>query len=430
MNTSAPLSPSTTPFISFVVAVGIMLQAFGAVYKPEFLGFLAASPGVLSLLLAAVLSFRYALASWVAGSAWLLLAWGLVTCSISMAYFGWHELYAEKMFNLMILSMVWIAPLLCIHALSINTLKWGLGIGLVICFLGYLLSDLFPGALPAFVREWAFGGGYDIYYDARPRAFMTEPSHFGTILGRYGILLYLIFEIGRPLDRVRLLIALVILAALLLLSGSKGAAVAMALSLVMLVTNRRAFGLAVVLIPAAWWLLSLQFDAFATDLERFTSTGTRVGLWLAGLGAILSNPLGWGYYGFYGTASLFGHWAMDLLYGYQLRLSELEMIVGELTSVSYKSTLLDFTVVFGWPFLFFLYRIMREIDFSDLRVRCSATFLIILGLSTSGHESISFFIGLAFLLRFYPRVKTNTEAGVFPIQTQTGQHREVVSIST
>jgi hypothetical protein len=86
-----------------------------------------------------------------------------------------------------------------------------------------------------------------------------------------------------------------------------------------------------------------------------------------------------------------------------LLLTELQTIVGELTSVSFKSTLVDFGVVYGLPFWFFLAYVLRRIDLSDLRVRCALVYFALSGASTAGHESIAFFLGLAVLLRFYPR---------------------------
>lgn len=208
------------------------------------------------------------------------------------------------------------------------------------------------------------------------------------------------------MNRGRLMFAMICLAAVLLISGSKGAAVAIALTLLLMVLNRRAFGFALILVPFAWWLASSQFDAIAIDVDRFTSTATRIGLWLAGTGATLTNPLGWGYYGFYGTVPIFGNWAMDMMFGLPFRLTELEIIVGDLSSVSYKTTLLDFSVVFGWPFIGLLIWYLKQVDLSDLRVRCAVTFLIILSISTAGHESISFFLGIAVLLKFFPKVQS------------------------
>lgn len=400
--TARPTTPNT-PIISLMVGAGIGLQAFGAVYKPEFLGFLSASPGVLLLLAAAILSLRYALESRVALYGWLLLLWGVVVSTISLVYFGWNELYASKVFPLLILSVAWMSPLLCIRSLTFETLRIGLTAGLAISVAGFLFSDVFPNLLPGALRSFLFGGEYYIYYDDRPRAFMTEPSHFGALVGRYAIFLYILFEFNRKMSPLRLGLSLLMIAAALLVTGSKGAAVAMALSLVMLTTNSRAISLLFVIAPLSWWLLSSQFEAFSIDLDRFTSTSTRSGLWLAGAGAIGTNPVGWGYYGFYGTITIFGNWAMNQLFGLPFRFNELEIIVGDLTSVSYKTTLIDFAVVFGWPFFAYMGWLFRQIDFGDLRVRCAAAFNLFLSLSTSGHESISFFLGVALMVCFFPK---------------------------
>jgi len=394
---------SNVPLISFLLGAGIGLQAFGSVYRPEFLGYLSASPGVILLLAAAILSLPHALDFRATRYAWLLVLWGVIASAFSLSYFGWSDLYASKVFPLLILSIAWMAPLLCLKALTFNTLRIGLAVGIAISVLGYLLSDLFPSLLPNSLRDFLFGGGYDVYYDDRPRAFMTEPSHFGALVGRYAILLYLLSELGRTLSRIRLGLSLLIIAAALLLTGSKGAAVALILSLVMLATNRRAIGLLLLILPIFWWLFASQFNAFAIDLDRFTSTATRTGMALAGVGAISLNPFGWGYYGFYGTMKTFGSWAMETLYGFPFRFDELEVIIGDLTSVSYKSTMIDFAVVFGWPFIAYVFWLLRQIDLRDVRVSCATAFILVLSLSTAGHESISFFLGIAVLMRYFPK---------------------------
>lgn len=399
------LAASPYPIVSCLVGAGLALQAFGAVYKPEALGFLAASPGVPILLLAAVLSLPLAARDRVSLYTWILIVWGLFGSAVSAAYFGYDALYASKMSSLLILSIAWFSPLLCFQSLSLRTVRIGMAAGIAICLVGFLTSDVFPSLLPGALRGFVFGGEYSVYYDDRPRAFMAEPSHFGAIVGRYGILLYLLSEVGRPLNRIRLGGSMVVLAMALLITGSKGAAIAIAFTLVLMVVNRKAFGFALVLIPVAWWLVNTQLEALSLDLDKFTSTATRTGLWLAGAAAVVSNPFGWGYYGFYGTVSMFGNWAMDRLYGLPFIFTELEMIVGDLSSVSYKTTLLDFAVVFGWPFLFFMAWMIRQIDLADLRARCVLAFLVILAISTAGHESISFFLGFALLLRYFPSAK-------------------------
>lgn len=389
--------------ITLLVGLGIALQAFGAIYRPEALGFLAASPGVLLLLLATILSLPHALGHVVTLRSWLLIGWGVVASLVSAMVFGWHPLYASKLVPLLILSVVWMAPLLCLRALDAGMLRIAVGAGLGITLIGYLISDLIPGILSGALRGLIFGGGYEVYFDSRPRAFMTETSHFAAIFGRYGLILVLLLEVGRRYSGPRLMASVGLVTAGLLITESKGAALSMAATLILMSASRRGLPYFLLLVPGAWFLVDSQFEAISFDIGNFTSTSTRVGLWLAGVAAMLANPAGWGYYGFYGAVERFGTWSMDQLSELPLLFTELQNIVGELTSVSFKSTLLDFGVVFGLPFWFFLANVLRRIDLTDPRVRCALAYFALSGATTAGHESIAFFLGLAVLVRFYPR---------------------------
>lgn len=389
--------------ITWLLGWGIALQAFGAIYRPEALGFLAASPGVLLLLLAALLALPHALENGITLRAWLLLGWGLVASLVAAVAFGWNALYASKVAPLLILSMVWMAPLLCLRALTASMVRKAVTAGIVITLFGYLVSDLLPGLLPGALRGLIFGGGYDVYVDSRPRAFMTETSHFAALIGRYGLILLLIIEAGRRYNGARLMWGVCIVAIGLLLTESKGAPLSLAATLLVMAAGRRGLPYIVLLVPAAWFLVDSQLDAISVDIDNFTSTSTRVGLWLAGAAAMLTNPAGWGYYGFYGAVERFGTWSMDQLSDLPFLFTELQTIVGELTSVSFKSTLVDFGVVYGWAFWLFLAHVLRRVDLSDLRVRCALAYFVLSGASTAGHESIALFLGLAVLVKFYPR---------------------------
>lgn len=393
-----------TLFITLLVGCGLALQSFGAIYRPEALGFLAASPGVLILLLAALLALPRGMDDRITKRGWLLLGWGLFTSLVSGMVLGWNSLYASKVAPLLILSIAWMAPLLCLRALDIRMLKIALGTGLVISGTGYVLGDLYPTALPELVREFIFGGGYEVYLDSRPRAFMTETSHFAAILGRYAILFFLLFEIGRRPSQIRLIVAILLIAVCLLVTESKGAAVSMAVTLLALSVGRHTITYSIVLVPAIWLIIDNQIGQIAFDIANFTSTSTRLGLFVAGSAATLVNPLGWGYYGFYGTVEHFGNWSMDVLSDLPLLFIELQTIVGDLTSVSYKSTLLDFTVVFGIAFWFFIVAVLKRIDTKDPRVRCILVYMVFTSLSTGSHESISFFLALAILARYFPKL--------------------------
>lgn len=399
---------SLSRLVSLLFATGLALMAFGAVYRPEALGYLAASPGVLLIAMTLVLLplAQRGARSPAARDALRLLAWGVAASLISLLVFGGSSLYAAKSASLLLLSAVWLAPLLCIDHLRMSHLRRGLWVALLISALGYVVGDLFRGSLPAGLQSLVFGGGYDAYEHTRARGFMQENSHFATLVGRDLILLYLLFEARRPYVALRLTLFLVALALLLAALGSKGAAVSIAVTIVSIGLTRRQLPYFIVLAPLVVWLGTVQVEALTYDIENFTSASTRLTLALAAVAALVTNPLGYGYYGYYGAIQHFGGWSMAWL-GERLPLilTELTEIVEELSNVSAKSTLLDFGLIFGLPFLLVVVRVIRRIKTADPRARAALTYLLLSSLATSGHESISLFLGLAVLLRLYPRAQ-------------------------
>ena len=255
----------TSRTITTLVGWGIGLQAFGAIYRPEVLGFFAASPGVLLLGMAALLSLPEALEHGTALRAWLLLGWGLVASLPAALVFGWSSLYAAKVVPLLILSISWMAPLLCLRALTVSMVRTAVISGIAISLLGYVVSDLQPTLLPDALRALIFGGGYDVYHDSRPRAFMTETSHFAALLGRYALVLMLISEAGRSYSAIRLLSGIGVITVGLFLTESKGAALSMAVTLLLTATGRRGLPYTVLLVPAAWFLIDSQICLLYTS---------------------------------------------------------------------------------------------------------------------------------------------------------------------
>ena len=394
-------------FLSAIFSAGVALMAFGAVYWPTGLGYLAASPGVLLITVSVALLplTPKPLRSRTSLNAWRLLGYGVLISALSVLIFGWSPLYASKSLSLLLLSAVWIAPLLCIDHLQKRHLRRALIAAVGICFVGYLLGDIVPGSMPAAISSMAFGGGYDDYLHTRARGFMQENSHFAALLGRYLLILFLLNEASRTYSARRLTLFMVALATLLAFLGSKGSAVSIAAAVLSVSLTRRQLPYLVILAPLLWWVGETQFEALSYDIENFTSTSTRLTLALGAIAAMLSNPLGYGYYGFYGAIQKFGGWSMGWL-GERLPLvtTELTEIVEDLINVSAKSTLLDFGIVWGLPFVLILIGLFRRINHSDPRARVGLVYLTLSALATSGHDSISFFLGLAVLVRLFPKL--------------------------
>jgi len=394
------LSRSARAAINRLFAVGVTLLAFGSIYRPEALGFLAASPGVLFLLVAALLSINGHREHPVALRTWLTLGSGFASSCLAFLVFGWNPVFAAKIAPLFLLSLAWFSPLLCLPAIRLRAVRAGLVGGLIVLAVGYLFGDVYPDILSTSVRQLIFGGGYEFYNSDRPRGFMTETSHFALLVGRFGILLILLLEVGRGINLRRFVARVLLLLPFLLLTKSKGMAIALAGTLVMFVISRRTAMYAVFLIPLVWKIAQWQAQLITIDIENFTSTSTRLTLLLAGSASIANNPFGWGYYGFYGAIETYAAWAMDTLSGFPLLFAEIEFMLDERANYSFKSTMLDFGVLYGLPFVLLLWSISKRIDRTDPRIRFTWIFFLFTTMSTAGHESISFFLGLSIMLLF------------------------------
>jgi len=405
------------PFaISLLFSTGIALLPFGAVYWPESFGTLAASPGLLFILAAILLAplFRPRhMPIFQRLRLQRLLMIPIAGSVLSFAIFGWNSLYAVKFFSVGVLSLMWLSPLLLADYLKIRHLRQAALVGICICFIGYFISDLLQ-ALPDVFRNLAFGEGFVVQGDRRPRGFSEESSQFSATFSRLIIIYYLIYESKCRYSAKRLIAFLCSLAVILLALGSKGAAAGIVVALLSFTLGRRHLRYLLLILPAAWWVANTQFEAITVDIEQFSSTATRLTLLLTGIVSTLVNPLGWGYYGFYGAIQTFGSWSIKLIDDWfpSLLFFEARDIIEELNNVSTKSTPLDFIMTFGWLFIWLMIRIVDQIRFDDQRVRACCIYVLITSLSTSGHLSILTFLTFSVMLRLYRRLP---EAAVFPV---------------
>ncbi|MBZ8140429.1 hypothetical protein CLD22_11025 [Rubrivivax gelatinosus] len=395
----------TPTVISLLFSAGIALLPFGAMYWPEALGTLAASPGLL-LILAAVL-----LAPFVRQRERPIfqqlklkrLLWMPVLGSVvSLGVFGWNPLFAGKFFSVGLLSLIWLSPLLLVDYLRIRHLRMAALVGVSICATSYLLSDLLH-AIPGVLRNLVFSAAYVDLQEVRPRGFTEEPSQFSATFSRLIIIYYLIWESTRRYSSERLIVFLCGLSVLLVALGSKGAVTGIALALLSFTVGRRQLPYLVLALPIAWWLVNTQLAAISVDVEQFSSTSTRMTLLLTSLVSTAANPLGWGYYGFYGAMQSFGGWSLDWIGDrFPVLLFEVRDIIEELNNVSTKSTTLDFMMMLGWLFIWLMVRIVQLTRFDDPRVRASWVYILMSSLTTGGHLSITVFLAFAVMLRLYP----------------------------
>lgn len=393
--------------ISIIFSIGIALLSFGAFYWPESLGMLAASPGVLFLLIAIFfapfflpkrlilfrkLRFNYLLIAPIIGSIF------------SLIIFGWDFIYASKFFSLGLLWVVWLSPLLLIDFLQPKHIRVAALLGILFCLVGYLVSDLL-GILPEAIRSMVFGGGYYDSVDLRPRGFSEESSHFSVTVAQFFIIYFLIKESYKPYRGIRLILFFALLALFLAVLGSKGAAFGVAFAMLSLGFSRHHKLLyLIVIFPGILWLIATQLNAVSTDIELYSSTATRIVLFLTGIMSSISNPIGWGYYGFYGAIQNFGGFMLGLFatQAPMLPLFEAQNIIEQLRNVSTKSTALDFVMVFGWLSFLPMVKVIRSVRMNDPRVRACLVFIITSAMFTSGHQSILTFLAIAIILMLYP----------------------------
>jgi len=266
---------------------------------------------------------------------------------------------------------------------------------------GYLLSDLLH-VLPHSIRDMLFRDKFANYEDSRARGFTEEPGQFATLLGRLIFIAYLIWESGRAYSAVRLVAMLCLIAVTLIVLGSKGAVAGIAVVIFIVIMRRKLLPYILLIFPVLTWIVSTLITNISVDIERFTSTSTRLTLSIAALYGAVLNPFGYGFYGFYGAIQLFSSRVIDWLSDYPIVLTEVREIVNNLVNVSTKSTLLDFTLVLGWPFLFMLRRVVLLVDVRDPRAQCGLVYFFLTALSTSANLSVIFFLGLVMLMKVYP----------------------------
>lgn len=393
--------------ISLIFATGIALLPLGATYWPAELGTLAASPGVMVILMVILLApFKRPRQLPIFKQLKLKrLLWIPIAGSVvSLALFGFNPAYAPKFFSLGVLSLIWLSPLLLADYLNMRHLRIAALVGIGICFFAYVFSDLLR-ALPSELHNLVFGTAFQELEGNRPRGFSEEPSQFSATFSRLIILYFLIHESRRSYAAKRLIGFLTTLAVLMVALGSKGAVAGIAIAVLSFTIGRRQLPYLILAVPAVWWLGMTQMEELMNDIEQFSSTATRVTLFLTGLVATLANPLGWGYYGFYGAIQTLGVWALTWI-GDRfplLLLTEVRDIIEELNNVSTKSTPLDFMMTFGWAYIWLMVQIVRLIRFNDPRVRACWVYVMVSSLSTSGHISILTILIFTVMLRLYPR---------------------------
>ena len=233
---------------------------------------------------------------------------------------------------------------------------------------------------------------------------MQEASHFSALISFYAFFIFAHIERNRSYSIIRLICFMALSSWVLLGLGSKGAIGGLVIAMMTIGFRWRQLPYLLLITPLVWILAATQFTALTLDYAEFSSVATRLGLALTTIMALAVNPLGYGYYGFYGAVQNFGTKAIDNLSQiFTLNLLELHSIVTDLVAVSTKSTLLDFLLTFGVFFIIFAWKLICRIDLMDPRARVFLLYIFIISMTASRHASIPFFLGLVGLNRYFPR---------------------------
>ena len=390
--------------ISGSFSFALALLSFAAMYRPTFLGYLAASPGILLLLLP--LFFHLILI--IAGKAkWgllgreslLLILFGLVMSLMSALIFDYQAIFLRKTFNLMLLTTIWLSPLILSGYIKNSHIYIASGAGILLGLIGFFF-EIYPSLMPNILANLVFADQFIINVDGRPRGFTSEASQYSTMLFRFLLIFFLVGNFGKKYKNSSFNLFCILLCVVAFVIQSKGAIVSLVVSYLYAITTKRHALVAVCFVPLlAVLLLPIIFNMFIYDLENFSSSATRSVLAMTVFLGVLYNPFGYGFYGFYPAFSSFGSDVILRMDGLAMNFSEVNQIVGDLVALSSKSTILDFLMLFGIAFVVFLIRAIRLIDLTDPRGRFALILLILTSLFTSGHDSIFFFLGLLIVSR-------------------------------
>lgn len=386
--------------VGFFLAV--VLYPVGALYQPAFLGAWtasAAAPIFFSLALLRLFRIRFrAETKEILG----FIVWIVAMSFVSMLLYGVSKFYIFKGIATLILVISWMAPLLIIPLISARVLSLSVSFALAVTVLGYFVLDINIG--PAdLIRSLLVSPEFHDIDDARAKGLNSEPSHYSATLGRLLFAWFLIKETGRKYSSYRLLLFLCFFGFIMLLTGSKGAALSVLVMTLATFFSIRSIALSLLIVPIGFLIFPDLVSLFVVDLQNFMSVSTRSGLTLAALMAFLGNPLGYGFYGFYPVMADYGAKGISALPDFMINLSELEEIVYQLESVSFKSTILDFLVIGGLAWIRIIYVYFSRVDTGDPRVLTAIFYLIASGLYVEGVQSIGFFLLLGVIFNCFKK---------------------------
>jgi hypothetical protein len=402
-------------FTIFLIGVGLL--PFSAWYRPDSLGYFASTPASF-FILSSLIFFTFERKSFVPSYLFYLFVLATFMSIGGFFVFGYDGFYLEKSIKLFILSLLWLSPLLYQRCFSVEIIQKLWYWYLLVNIAGIFLYDLNLVPFADSIKPFFFSSKYLYLPDLRPRAFTQEASHLSFILSISFLGAYLCITrniVRKGWRYISLLIPVALLSALGLFIGSKFLIAIPVFSLLftlLVKSNSRLswislFIFIILFAPFAIRIFPELNSSLLQDIYYFSSFATRLCVSLAGFFAAFINPLGFGFYGFYPALSEIALNLVHLILRFSpsssiLNLNEVLIIMSEYSNVSTKSILLDFGVVFGFPFYYFLFVFVRKINFSSMIAVYSFSVIILGSLFVSGFQSIIFFIALINLRILFP----------------------------
>jgi hypothetical protein len=323
------------------------------------IGFLGASPAFIPLALLLVILFvewlRNDGALAVSRKFLMILGYIVIVTVVYLLISGTTshgENLIIKSLNLMVLTALLILPIFVLD-LGDRLIRHLVPAAFLITVAGVLLSDI--------LRLEPFASSGILHYheniNMRPRGFTLESSWLSALTISLGLLSAHFAKSG-----TKKIVFLVLTAAIVLFSGSRGGIVALSFTVMLVLLFRmrmktwfRLPGL-VLIIVVAWLLHDLMTRLLASDILMYTSAATRLGLVVTSLMTVIHNPFGVGFSGFLPAIDKYGPMAIDWIdrtFGYSFKFTELMSYIGSDTdiNISTKTFLFDYIFFFGIPFL-------------------------------------------------------------------------------
>ena len=260
----------------------------------------------------------------------------------------------------------------------------------------------------------------------RMRGFTLEASTFGFQFVLAVLMLAAIFRINL------FFISLAVIPCLLMIT-SKGTLVCFLITLFLtfVVFSRinlfhKGLGAVVLFVIGSAFLYSSLGDSVINDVERYSSIATRGTAIMTAIFAVIYNPLGGGFFGYFPSIYEYGAVALEFVDSLapgllNFREFSLYLVVGETKNVSTKSFFFDWLIYGGVFFLFIYVKYMARLFRSMVAHRMHYDFalLVFLILGTTFFMSIEvryiapFVLGFVYL-RY--RIVSKREANTSPVK--------------